>query len=129
MNDSSVTLKFPLTKSRTSADSWFAAACDGIFYGTESGAKKHFRAAIEKRIAALIEADSFENKRQAAIGCGDGTIMLIQREAAGQWGYRLAGPGRKHLSSGTMGYDSLDAARASAADHARQCFGGVVWEN
>lgn len=87
-------------------------------------------ARCKKLAAALVEcakaaADAEQNGRRTMLGCGDGTVLLVEFRHG--WGYQVAG-GARPRSSAVLCGDGHDASLEAARAHAHQSYGGVAWE-
>ena len=99
-----------------------------VVYGSSvATAKKAMRESILANLPQTL-ADAKYAGKIGAIGCTDGTVMVVSF-SHGQWGYRFAGPDRSgRLSSGCMGMETYEEAVQRASDHA-DSFDGVAWRN
>lgn len=103
---------------------------DTLLLAEGAGTEKKAIDKLKKSVMdTLTEAHlNKENWQQTAIGCGDGTVLVVQFKH-GHWGYSMSGPDRKHGSSMSMGpNDTHKSAMEAAKKHAEQCYGGVKWE-
>ena len=91
-----------------------------------SVAKKRLREAFRNKVADMAIQDS--NQEKQIIGCGDGTVFVVSFQN-GSWGYTINGQGRSYASS-CWGYgDDFQSAKEHALVHAKEAFGGVVWQH
>lgn len=65
-----------------------------------------------------------QNPERLALGCGDGTVLLVEYNGHG-WQYAILRAGVR--AGSTSGLKSYDDARTYATEHAQQCYGGVTW--
>lgn len=98
-----------------------------VYGGSESGVKAKLREAARAALADMIEAAQPENRKRSMIGCGDGTVLLVEREH-GSWGYRICGAGRQGCASAWGSKDHADAV-TRAREHAEQAYSGIAWEH
>jgi hypothetical protein len=72
---------------------------------------------------ALTEHRNYQRK---VIGCKSGEVLVVHFRH-GNWGYDIAGEGRRGCSS-CWGMKSFEEAVEKAIDHANQVWGGPIWQ-
>lgn len=129
MSESTVTIGFPIRMADDKTGFTYVAHdhLDGasVYAGSIATAKAKLRKVVREQIdAALRQVAEY---RQRFIGCGDGTVLLVQFRY-GNWGYEIAGPGRSYHSGACCSTgDSFDHAVEAAKRHAAES-SGVAWE-
>ena len=114
-------------------DPVFACALDNsgkvltslIHHGSEAQARKRLKALVSENLADL--RDERENWQRHAIGCTDGTVLLVEY-SRGSWGYRMCGPGREYAPS-CLSNDDFVQTLDSARKHADSSYGGISWQH
>ena len=85
------------------------------------------KTATEAKTALLAAIADYRFTRYA-IGCASGDTFIVSRSPTGQMEYAICGPGRPFGSSCLMSTKDAKYAIESALAHARQSFGGIIWE-
>ncbi len=84
--------------------------------------------ATEAKTALLATIAGYRPTKYA-IGTGSGDVFIVMRALTGQMEYTICGAGRTYGSSCLMATHDAKAAIEAAREHARQSFGGIVWEH
>ncbi len=74
-----------------------------------------------------IATEIVKNDDRYIIGTGSGDVFVISFNRR-CWEYSICGIGRKYGSATVSNWSFLEAKEA-AIRHAKDCFGGVVWEH
>lgn len=75
----------------------------------------------------LVAGIDARDKGQTLIGCGDGTVILVNFRH-GNWGFALFGGSVGGRRGGTVGMQSESEAIDSARRQANEVLGGILWE-
>lgn len=88
-------------------------------------ARSRLRPKVIRQVTEALKAYEYVQEPGHLIVCGDGTVLVV-RTSGGPWCYHITGPERSSASC-VMGGDR-DKCIEAAREHARQSYGGVVWE-
>jgi hypothetical protein len=104
-------------------------AAGEVFYESSYQSVADARTKLQALVASeLLElAFAARNRQRAAIGCADGTVLIVEYRRG--WMYSITGPGYTRCSSTGLTCATFREACAAAVEHACQSYGGARWES